>query len=135
MLGCANRAPQVIHNTSVEPRPSLSPSPTEVADKSAKYFDGSKACKFLVSVEGIDLGNYVAYTNTEGYTCEKPEPVIKLSCSPENETQCNQVSYSVGGEKEGATSAEVVYNDTPGGPMYMPFTVYPDEHWARTGRG
>jgi hypothetical protein len=118
-LGCSKRAPQANRNSTVSPSPASSSAPTQSSDNSAKYFDGSKACKFLSNVEGFDLGNYVAYTNTEGYTCEKLEPVIKLSCSPDNPTQCNEVSYSVDGEKEGATSAEI---------SYIGFSLHPAAH-------
>lgn len=80
-----------------------------VADK---YFDGSKACKFLFDVSGLDLGTYIAYTNTEGYSCDGGERVVKLSCNPSSDMLCNEISYAVDGEKEGATSVELSYMGT-----------------------
>jgi len=100
--------------------PASSPSPISTSNQngttkemaSARYFDGSKACKYLADVSGLNLGNYVPYKNTEGYTCDGGERVVKLSCNPSSEMLCNEVSYSVNGEKEGATSAELSYMGT-----------------------
>ncbi len=107
--------------------PTPRPSPLNTINKnsvntgtaSAKYFDGSKACKFLANVGGLDLGNYVSYTNTEGYTCDGGVRVIKLSCNPISGILCNQISYSVDGEKEGATSAKL---------SYMGTSLHPESH-------
>lgn len=77
-----------------------------------RYFDGGRACQFLASVNGLSLGSYTKYTNSEGYTCSGGERLIKLSCSPVSDALCNEVSYSVDGEEQGATSAELHYSGT-----------------------
>lgn len=77
-----------------------------------RYFDGGRACQFLASVNGLNLGNYTKYTNTEGYTCSDGKRLIKLSCSPVSDALCNEVSYSIDGEEQGATSAELYYSGT-----------------------
>lgn len=99
--------------------PALSPSPIVKTNEGSKssavaagYFDGSKACKFLEDVSGLDLGRFNPYTNTEGYSCDGGERVIKLSCNPSSDMLCNEISYGVDGEKEGATSAELSYMGT-----------------------
>ena len=89
-----------------------SPSSNAPSTAATKYFDGSKACKFLADIQGFDLGAYVPYTNTEGYTCQTIEPSIKLSCNSRSDLLCNSISYQVDGEKEGATSAELFYMGT-----------------------
>jgi hypothetical protein len=94
------------------PASSTSPSKNASLPLTGKYFDGGQACKFLANVDGFDLGAYVPYIETEGYTCEKVEPSIKLSCNPHSELLCNLISYQVDGEKEGATSAELFYMGT-----------------------
>lgn len=78
----------------------------------AKYFDGSKACKFLANVSGLDLGSYVPYTNIEGYHCDVGERIITLSCNPASDILCNKISYEVNGEEQGATSAQLFYMGT-----------------------
>lgn len=106
VIGCTSGTRSTV------PESSPSPSVNETATPAAKYFDGSKACKFLANVDGFDLGTYVPYTQTEGYTCQKIEPSIKLSCNPQSDLLCNSISYQVDGEKEGATSAELFYMGT-----------------------
>lgn len=97
----------------------LSPSPVVKTNEGSNsspgatgYFDGSEACKFLGDVSGLDLGTYIPYTNTKGYFCDRGERVIKLSCNPSSDMLCNEISYAVDGEKEGATSAELSYMGT-----------------------
>lgn len=78
-------------------------------DTSFKYFNGPQACKFLQNVNGLDLGNYVPYGKVEGYTCSAGERKLTLTCNPDAEVLCNEISYSVNGETQGATSAELSY--------------------------
>jgi hypothetical protein len=59
-----------------------------------------------------DEGAYIPYTNTEGYSCDGGERVIKLFCNPSSDMLCNEISYGVDGEKEGSTSAELSYMGT-----------------------
>lgn len=82
------------------------------ASAAVRYFDGSKACKFLADVNGLDLGMYVPYTNVEGYHCDGGERSITLSCNPVSDSLCNNISYEVNGEKQGATSGQLFYMGT-----------------------
>jgi hypothetical protein len=120
LLDPQKSAPTANAPTTVQPSPATANDNVTAAGAAAgRYFDGDKACKFLAGVSGLNLGSYVPYKNSEGYTCDGGERVIKLSCNPATDALCNEVSFSVDGEKEGATSAEL---------SYMGMSLHPGSH-------
>lgn len=97
--------------------PQSSPKQANLAETNSalatpKYFDGGSACKFLADVNGLDLGIYVPYSNTEGYHCDGGERSVTLSCNPVSDLLCNKISYEINGEKQGATSGQLFYMGT-----------------------
>lgn len=98
--------------SSASPDTASNTNATPTGEATYRYFDGSRACRFLSSVNGLDLGNYTRYRNSEGYTCSGGERVVRMSCNPASDALCNEISYSVNGEEQGATSAELSYMGT-----------------------
>lgn len=94
------------------PSPASNQNDAAAAAAPGKYFDGAQACKHLASVGGLELGSYAPNKNTEGYSCDGKERVVKLSCNPASDILCDEVSYSVDGEKGDATNAELSYMGT-----------------------
>lgn len=120
LLSPQNPVPSTNAPAAIRPSsPAANENGTAAVATAGKYLDGDKACKFLASVGGLNLGSYVPYKNSDGYTCDGGERVIKLSCNPVSDTLCNEVSYSVDGEKDGATSAEL---------SYMGTSLHPESH-------
>ena len=103
--GSTVNAPQ---SNSATKQPNIADANTSVA----RYFDGSKACKFLAGVDGLDLGMYVPYSSVEGYHCDGGERSVTLSCNPVSDLLCNKISYEVNGERQGATSGQLFYMGT-----------------------
>jgi hypothetical protein len=74
-----------------------------------KYFEGSRACQYMASVKGLELGPYEKRKVAEGYSCSGGERKINLSCNPTASDLCDEVAYSASGEEKGATHAELAY--------------------------
>jgi hypothetical protein len=110
---CAScKSVSTVNAPRASPAPQVNLGNANITVDSAKYFDGSKACKFLADVNGLDLGVYVPYTNTAGHHRDGGERSITLSCNPVSDILCNKISYEVNGEEQGATRGQLFYMGT-----------------------